>query len=130
MTKKTDKARKADQLWQRASMLEDKGKIAEAVKLYRAAAKLGDASAQSNLGNLLDDTVSPKRSKEAVYWYKRAVKLGSGTAATNLAVHHKNLGQTRWQMHWLHVAAKLGDSDASKEIRKLKRQLERPSGPR
>ena len=67
----------------------------------------------------MDDQIKPARSKEAVYWYKRAIRLGNYLGARNLAVHYKNLGQKRWQSHWLTVAARMGDPEAPKELRKL-----------
>ena len=130
MPMNAETALKADRLWRNASALEDDGKIVEAIRLYRVAAKLGDSSSQNNLGNLLDDSVKSARKKEAVYWYKRAVASGSPSSAWNLAMHYRNLGKPRWQMHWLRVAAKLGEPDAPKAIRVLTRQLERPRAPR
>ncbi len=91
---------------------------------------LGDTTAQSNLATLLDDKIKPPRSKEAVYWYKRAVKGGDCIGAWNLAMHYRNLGKRRWQLHWLHVAARMGEPDAAKEVRRLERQLERHTAKR
>jgi TPR repeat protein len=109
-------------LFDQASDLEDAGKIAAAVELYTASATLGNAIAQSNLGNLLDDAISPARPAEAVYWYKRAVKSGHITAAWNLAMHYRNLGQRRWHLHWLKTAAGMGDDDAAAELRAQKKR--------
>jgi TPR repeat protein len=103
--------------------LEEKGDFRGAIRAYRSAARDGDLPSQSNLGNLLDDKIKPTRRAEAVYWYKRAVRCGYWPAAANLAVHYQNLEKPRWQMHWLKVAAKLGDSDAPGQIRKLERVL-------
>ena len=103
------------------SALEEKGDFRGAVRAYRKAASDGDTASQSNLGNLLDDKIKPARPTEAVYWYKRAARHGNWAAASNLAIHYRNLGQSRWELHWLKVAAKLGDSDAPKQIRKLER---------
>ncbi len=105
------------------SDLDEKGDFSGAIRAYRKAAKEGDKHAQSNLGILLEDKIQPARTTEALYWYKRAVRKGYWPAASNLAVHYRNLGKARWQLHWLRVAAKLGDSDAPKEIRKLERAL-------
>lgn len=120
MTRET-RAQRGERKFREGSALEDEGKIAEAIRAYRIAAKAGDTSAQSNLGNLLDDYAKPRRPAEAVYWYKRAIRRGSWTAAYNLSVHYKNLGKTHWRLHWLRVAAKLGDVDSARELRKLER---------
>jgi TPR repeat protein len=109
-------------LLHKANQLEEVGKLAPAVILLRRLAELGNIHAQVNLANLLDDKTTPRRPKEAVYWYKRAVRRGHWAAASSLATHYRNLGKPRWQLHWLKVAAKLGDSEAPKEIRKLERE--------
>jgi TPR repeat protein len=107
------------------SDLEDQKDFRGAIHAYRKAAKDGDLPSQLNLGNLLDDKIKPARRKEAVSWYKRAIRKGYWPAASSLAIHYRNLGQPRWHLHWLKVAAKLGDTDAPSDIRKLERQLER-----
>jgi len=109
-----------ERLIREASDLEDEGKIDAAVKRYTMAARLGDPIAQSNLGTLLDDVVVPRRPGAAVYWYKRAVKLGHDGAAWNMAMHYRNLGKRRWYLHWLRVAAEMGDPDAQRALRKVK----------
>jgi len=113
------------QIFCEASGKEDAGDIRGAMRLYRILAKAGDAIAQSNLANLLDDKVRPAKPREAVYWYKRAVRNGNYFAALNLAMHYRNIGKSRWQIHWLRVAAKMGAPDARREIRKLERDLGR-----
>src|SRR5271154_3419124 len=121
----TDKRELAERKWHEGSALEDAGEIAQAIRVYRIGAKLGSDSAQNNLANLLDDYATPRRPAEAVYWYKRAARQGHDTAAENLAVHYRNLGKTRWQKHWLAVAAKMGNRDAAKELRVLERRQSR-----
>jgi len=112
------------------SDLEDSGDVRGAIRAYRKAANDGDLPSQLNLGNLLDDKIKPARRKEAVYWYKRAIRKGYWPAASSLAIHYRNLGQSRWQLHWLKVAKKFGDTDAPRDIRKLERQLERTRAQR
>jgi TPR repeat protein len=112
-------------LFCRASEKEDAGDIRGAIRLYRKLATAGEVIAQSNLANLLDDKIKPGKPEEAIYWYKRAVRGGYYPAAWNLAMHYRNLGKLRWQMHWLRIAAKMGEPDAPKEIRKLERALAR-----
>lgn len=122
MTRGRATIQRAEAIFFRASALEDAGRILPAIRLYREAAELGDISAQSNLGNLLDDKIRPARPAEAVYWYKRAIRAGSCTAAYNLAVHYRNAGKRRWHLHWLKVAQRLGDPDAGPEIQQLLRK--------
>jgi TPR repeat protein len=105
--------------------LEESGDFRKAIQAYKKAAKDGDPHSQLNMANLLDDKIKPRRPLEAVYWYKRAIKQNYWPAASSLAIHYRNIGKHRWQMHWLKVAERLGDTDASKDIQKLKRQLER-----
>lgn len=117
------KMNEAKQKWELASALEDKGKISQAIRIYKISAKLGNTAAMSNLGNLLDDKLKVRRPKEAVYWYKRAVRRGHELAAWNLAMHYRNLGKRRWYVHWLKVAARMGDKEATAELRKFVRPV-------
>ena len=95
-----------------ASDLEDEGRIASAVSVYGRASHLDDVYAQSNLGNLLDDKLKPRRSAEAVYWYKRSVRGGNGNGAWNLAIHYRNEGRGASFRYWVRVAARMGNQDA------------------
>lgn len=115
MTKRHD----AELLWIKGSDLEDRAKVKEAVSVYKAAAQLGHVSAMSNLGNLLDDKIVPPDPKEAVYWYRRAARKGHSVAAWNLAIHYRKLRKMRWEIYWFNVAARLGDRDAKRELKKL-----------
>jgi len=116
---KKKKEQEAERLTLRASEFEDKDNLSMALRLYRRAAKLGHTPAQNNLANLLDDKVIPRRSTEAIYWYKRAVKSGDWVAARNLAVHYRNLGNGRWHVYWLGVAADMGDRESKSAYRRL-----------
>jgi TPR repeat protein len=107
-------------LWE-AEALETAGDIAGAIEKLRIAAKRGDAAAQMNLGNLLDDKANPRRPDQAVYWYKRALQGGKKEAAHNLAMHYKNVGKRRWHLHWLRVAARLEVEGAEEELCEITR---------
>jgi TPR repeat protein len=122
MTQQSNNLR-GDRLWKEGSKAEDAGDIKKAVRLYRIAARLGNTSAQSNLGNLLDDYVVPRRPAEAIYWYKRAVRRGDYIAARNLAMHYRNKDSSRWYIYWLSVAAKMGDKESEKELRKVRASI-------
>ena len=126
MTARSDRA---DALWRAGSDAEDAGDIEAAIAHYTASAKLGHTHAQSNLGTLLDDVVSPSRPAEAVYWYKRAVRCGYSGGAWNLAMHYRGLGVRRWYRHWLLVAARMGHEDAPHVLRKLMKKGWMTSGP-
>ncbi len=119
--KDPEKCLKALRLFSEASELEDEGKIQQAVERYLVSAQMGHSSAQNNLATLLDGKVTPSRPKEAVYWYKRAVRSGDCIAAWNMAMHHRNRGKRRWQIHWLRVAVRMGHDEAAEELRKLVR---------
>jgi TPR repeat protein len=114
-----------EKIWYRAAELEELGKIEEAVKLYRRGARLGNLGSMINLASLLDDQISPPKPREAIYWYKRGIKAGDSTAAFNFAMHYRNLRQRRWYVHWMRVAAQMGDSDAKIFIRKLDAEANR-----
>lgn len=114
---KSERADFADALWREGCEFEDAGKLDAAIVVYRRGAELGSEHAQNNLGTLLADYAG--QPKEAVYWYKRAVRQGSSVAAANLAVHYKTLNQRRWHMHWLTVAADLGDEECADELAAL-----------
>ncbi len=109
----------AHALWAEACDLEEAGDITEAMRLYLMSASTGYTPAQLNLGNLLDDRAVPRRPTEAVYWYKRAVKGGEPRGAWNLAMHHRRLGSRRWYLHWLRVAAAMGEQDARAAVAAL-----------
>jgi TPR repeat protein len=101
---------------QNAVKLEADGDFGSAVDQLRRAARLQSTYAQTTLATMLDDKVNPARREEAVYWYKRAVRAGDASAAWDLAMHYANLGRRRWYLYWLHVAAKMGEPDAQREI--------------
>jgi TPR repeat protein len=69
------------------------------------------------------DGLQPSKAREAVYWYKRSVKGGYFIAARNLAVHYKNLKVQRWYLHWLTVAANMGDAESAAELKKTKSRI-------
>jgi TPR repeat protein len=125
--KPTNRAAEAWRITREAMDLVEEGRIHEAMAAYARAAHMGDVVAQSNLGNLLDDTVTPSRPKEAVYWYKRASRAGYAPAAWNLAMHYRNLGRPRWHIHWLRVAARLGEEYAPEALREMIRPIRAPN---
>jgi TPR repeat protein len=124
--KKFASMKKGEEIWYRAAMLDHRGHLAEATKLYRRGAKLGNLDSMLNLGTMLDGRGPLPKPKEAVYWFKRGIRGGDSTAAYNLAMHYKNRGQQRWYIHWLSIAAQMGDPDAPDELRGLSLTPDRP----
>ena len=113
MRKKSgSESHQADLSFREGYKCEESGLNERAIQFYLEAARLGDVSAQLNLGNILDEKISPAEPSEAVYWYKRAARSGSAAGAWNLAMHYRKTRQRRWYDYWLRRAAELGEEDA------------------
>jgi hypothetical protein len=107
---------------ERGCDLYERGQKKRAFSAFLAAAKLGNVEAQVNLANLYDSGEGVRRNiRAAKYWYRRAVRNGSAEGAYNLSITYENLGQSRWQHYWLRVASQLGDKDARKKLKDLRR---------
>lgn len=122
---KMDKVNAIEDMTDWADTLFERNRIEESLPYLALAAKLGDAGAQNNLAILLETKIEPSRVSEALSWYKKAVRGGSKDAASNLALHYRDNDNPRAQLHWLHVAAKMGYPGAKAEIRRLERTLAR-----
>ena len=96
---------------------EESGEIEKSIEAFTIAAKLGSIDALSKLGTIMDDVLKPPQPKQAVYWYKRAVRAGSSSCAWNLAMHYNGLGDRRWYLYWLRVAARMREADAIEELK-------------
>ncbi|MGH7118989.1 MAG: hypothetical protein ACREFP_08380 [Acetobacteraceae bacterium] len=58
------------------------------------AAKLGNPSAQLNLGYTYDVGIGVRRNRAAaIYWYRRAYRQGVGIAASNIGTIFRGRGQ-------------------------------------
>ncbi len=118
MPRITRKSR-ASSLFVRADKHYDRGEKRSAFRLMLAAAKLGDAGAQTNVGNYYADGegVAQNRSS-ALYWYRRAYKRGDYCAANNIGVLWRNEKNLPRALSWFLRAVKLGDDEANLEIGK------------
>lgn len=103
-------------LWAEAKAAEDAGRLIEAEALYTVAAELGYDLAMNSLAILLEDIIHPPRAAEAVYWLKRAVDAGSDMAAWNLAMRQRLAGRRRWYIHWLTIAGRMGNEEATQAL--------------
>jgi TPR repeat protein len=110
----------AERAWVQGCALEDQEKFEDAAAEYLIAAELGHAFAQSNLGNLFDDKLTPRNSEKAVYWYEKSVQAGNHIGAWNLAMHYRNDGDEELGLHWMKIAANMGHEDAQQIMSRLK----------
>ncbi len=116
MRRPTKKAR-AENLWLRAEKQEERGNVRTAFRLMLAAAKLGNTSAQINLGNYYYDDRGVRRNRSAaLYWFRRAHKRGYSTAAHNIGVVWRKEGNQRRSLYWFSRAVKLGDDESNLDI--------------
>lgn len=114
----TTKAR-AENLWIRAEKQGEQGKMRAAFRLMLAATKLGNTSAQINVGNYYDDGQGVRRNRPAaLHWFKRAYRRGDSTAAHNIGVVWRKEGKPRRSLYWFSRAVQLGDDESNLDIGK------------
>lgn len=70
-----------EDLMKRADIAFNRGDLGDAIGLYRAAAELGHAPAQSKLAYVLDRA---EENEEAVAWYRKAAEQGDATGQFGL----------------------------------------------
>lgn len=95
--------------------------FAEALRWYRAAAELGHADAQNNLGAmLLAGMGTDKNPVEAAYWYRKAAEQDHVHAQYNLGMRYlvgSGVEQSDEDAaHWLHAATEQGDLQAITQL--------------
>jgi TPR repeat protein len=111
---------KAESILLRAYKQWDGGELRSAFRLFFAAAKLGDVTAQFDLGYFYDVGVGIKPNRSAaMYWYKCAYRHGQSSAASNIGVIFRDEGDTKQALAWFERAVRLGDADANLEIAKI-----------
>ena len=107
----------------------DAGRYPDALRLWSAAARTGDAQAAFNLGLLYDlgDGVTAS-AETALHWYRRAADAGLGSAAFNVGVmYDSGRGASvdrRAAALWYARAAALGQSRAAYNLGQLYEQGE------
>ena len=116
------KARQAelDDLFRRADEQYEKGKFKSAFRLFLAAAKGGDPSCQTNLGNFYRSGIGVKPNRDlALFWLRRAYRQGSGAAAHNIGILFRDESNFNQALAWYGRAVKEHDGDANLAIAKL-----------
>jgi len=117
---KSIREHEADALFEKADKQWDLGSLLSAFRLFYTSAKLGDSSAQHNLGYFYDNGIGikPNRTK-AMYWYNRAFHQGSRIAASNIGSIFRDEKSFKKALLWYQRAVKLDDADANLEIAKI-----------
>jgi Sel1 repeat-containing protein len=88
-------------------------------RLMLAAAKLGNSSAQINVGNYYDDGRGVQRNRSAaLYWFKRAYRRRDSTAAHNIGCVWRREGKPLRSLYWFSRAVELGDEESNLDIGK------------
>jgi TPR repeat protein len=107
-------------LLSRAHQQWDLKQLRSAFRLFLAAAKLGDVTAQLNLGYFYDVGVGVSRNRnKAVAWYKQAYRQGHGSAASNLGTIFRDEGDDGEALKWFKRAIEHRDFEANLEIAKI-----------
>ncbi|MGZ5007726.1 MAG: J domain-containing protein [Methylobacter sp.] len=105
----------SEAMFQHAFDLNDRGRHAEALAIYRQLAEQGHAKAQFNLGLMYDQGQHIEQDyAQAVAWYQKAAEQGNANAQYNLALKYK-LGQGVTQddsqaAYWYRRAAEEGNA--------------------
>ena len=116
-------AQSSDAINQQGDNAYDRKNYAEAMRLYRQAASMGNATAEANIGFLYAKGYGvPQDYAQSVHWYLMAAEKGQRDAQHNLALKYWNgQGVTKdpTQAHyWMQKSAAAGDPDAQKWLSK------------
>lgn len=84
------------------------GRVQDAIRAFKMAARHGSIDARVNLANIYDLKCDPPRRALARKLYKSAVASGSGLAAYNLANHYSDIGDDRRHKEYMAIARKIG----------------------
>ena len=133
MKHKQSKLQRAAVLRNKAILISDKGNQRRALRLYLAAARLGDEQSQVKVGYDYAYGISGEAdSGEAIRWWKRADRQDSWDAAFNLGMYFRDSKEWNKALRWFERALQLGDKDALVEIAQihLRYQGDREAGLR
>jgi TPR repeat protein len=99
--------------------LQEAGDHQAANYLFALCIRARHAEACLSLARYFDDLSVPRDKPRAVKLLKQASKWGHPSGAWNLAMEHRLRGRRRWYLHWLGVAARLGEEDAITALAQL-----------
>lgn len=107
----------ARSLLESGCLADERGDHDEAMSLYQASARLGNAEAMLNLGNLLSAKGgSSDDVQKAKALYRKAFKRGCMYAATSLGAQYVLEGKPGLARRWYQVAAERGEEWASEAL--------------
>ena len=119
-TREPDNALDPEKLFVEADEFEEKGNFKRAFQSFLAAARLGHAGCQVNLGNFYAAGKGTRKDMAAAaYWYQKAYRNGDRTGALNLAIDRRNGGRTRSAVIWFKKAIAMNDGDACIALAKI-----------
>lgn len=110
-----------DALYFRALEVEESGDVAEALRLFRQGAALGDSGAQNAIGLAYDSGVNVEQDKdEAIAWFKKAWRTDKQSCyCSNIALTYAETGRRRQAMYWWQKAIELRDGDSALSLAKF-----------
>ena len=111
---------RAESIHLQAHVKWETGDFRSAVRLMRAAAKLGAYGSKNNLGYMYDLGIGVKKNPRlAMGWYRRAFRAGNVGSATNIGTIYRDEMKSSLALRWFHKAVALGDIDANLDIANL-----------
>jgi TPR repeat protein len=115
--------RKRDQLWLKASHLEDKEdktSLREAVRLLRTTIEMGQREACGSLATAYDSGRGVRYSRKmALALWKKSYRTSQGTSAQNIAITLRMEGRITSAILWLHRAIAHDNPDARLDLAKI-----------
>lgn len=111
---------RARELLLRGDRQQQRGNLGSGFRLLLMAAKLGDPSAQHNLGYTYDVGLGVRRNRAAaMLWYRRAYRHGSSISAASIGLMFRDERNYARAARWLRSAVQAGDVDANLELAKI-----------
>lgn len=107
-------AEKLGDTWKQAWRLLEAGKSRAAYRLFYQAAQMGDATAQANLGYLIESgKFSWLDSASGMAWYRKAARKGDAVACHNIAINYRDKGKFRLAEIWFRKSILYGEADSA-----------------
>lgn len=115
------KAQNSNEIFRRADAAWERGQNKAALKLFLQAARLGNASAQHNVGYFYDEGIGTKKNLgRALSWYKKAWRNDRQTGTSiNIAKLYEAKGQSHLAVVWWKKAVAENDGDAALGLAKF-----------